>query len=325
MGDPSGIGAELVVKVLAEAEAYKRCRPFVVADPRVISLATEITGIDLEVRSISKVSEAKFRHRELEVIMPKDVNVPRVEWGRLSPEMGKASILCLKEAYELARSGEVDGVVSAPLNKEAFHKAGYDFSDELQYLKHITNSSETYILGLAGEFWTVTVTEHVPFRSIPDLITEENVLICIRRLNNVLRCMAYSHPRIAVAALNVHGGEGGLYGREELDELRPAIERARGEGIDVNGPVPADAVFVLAIEGKYDGIVCMYHDQANIARKLHAKRSGATIFMGLPVPCGTTAHGTGFDIAGKGIAEPGSLREALIRTVLLASGRDQSS
>jgi 4-hydroxythreonine-4-phosphate dehydrogenase len=137
-------------------------------------------------------------------------------------------------------------------------------------------------------------------------------------LHDALKRGGHEHPRLAVAALNVHGGEGGLFGREEIDEIAPAIEQARQEGIDAAGPVPADTVFVRAREGEFDGVVCMYHDQSTMARKLVATRRGASIFMGLPVPCGTTAHGTAFDKAGQGIAETGSIEAALEFTVKLA-------
>jgi len=319
MGDPSGIGPELIIKALADEKVYKKCRPFVIADPRIMSITAASAGVKVGIRTINEISEAEFHFNQLDVLKPQGVDVPEVEWGKLSSDMGQAAALCLSEAYVLAQRGGVDGVVSAPLNKEAFHKAGYDYRDELEYLKDVTNSSDALLMGLAGQFWTVAVAEHVPFRSIPDLVKTERILSYIRRMSSTLRAVGRVEPRIAVAALNVHGGEGGLYGREEIDEIDPAIRQAQAEGITVSGPVPADAVFVSAVAGEYDGVVCMYHDQANIARKLHATRRGATIFMGLPVPCGTTAHGTAFDIAGKGIAEPGSLSDALTYTILLAS------
>jgi 4-hydroxy-L-threonine phosphate dehydrogenase PdxA len=242
-----------------------------------------------------------------------------VQWGKLDPAMGKAAALCLQMAFEMALAKEVDGVVSAPLNKEAFHLAGYQYADELEYLADLTESPETFMLGVANSIWTAIVTEHVPFRDIVDLIKKDRVLQISARLHDSLRKAGFSSPRIAVAALNVHAGEGGIFGREELDEIGPAIQEARRRGMDVQGPVPADIVFVRALEGDFDGIVFMYHDQANIARKLQPKGEGATVFMGLPVVCGTTAHGTAFDIAGRGIADPGSLQAALKYTVMLSS------
>jgi 4-hydroxythreonine-4-phosphate dehydrogenase len=233
--------------------------------------------------------------------------------------MGKAAALCLQGAMELGVVGQAQGVVSAPLNKQAFHAAGYDYFDEAGFLADITHSPGVYILGVTDSFWAVSVTEHVPFASIAGLITPQRVLRRTQLLHDALRRGGYGQPRIAVAALNVHGGEGGLFGREEIDAIAPAIAQAQQEGIDVCGPVPADSVFVRAREGEFHGVVCMYHDQATIARKLVSTRRGASIFMGLPVPCGTTAHGTAFDKAGQGIAETGSMEAALQMTVLLAA------
>jgi 4-hydroxythreonine-4-phosphate dehydrogenase len=238
----------------------------------------------------------------------------------VEPSLGKAAALCLEEAIRLARLGKIDGIVSSPLNKEAFHLAGYNYPDEVTWISEITQSREPFLLGLMGEIWTVAVTEHVPFRSIAEMITKDRVLHYICLLDAALKRIGLSRARIAVAALNVHAGEGGLLGVEEIEEIRPAVQMARMQDIEVSGPHPADTVFVNATMGEFDAVVCMYHDQANIARKLYARRSGATFFMGLPFPCGTTAHGTAFDIAGRGIVEPDSFRLALKYTALLARG-----
>jgi 4-hydroxythreonine-4-phosphate dehydrogenase len=233
--------------------------------------------------------------------------------------MGRVAALCFAHAYELVAAGQVQGVAAAPMNKQAFHLAGYNYFDELEYLAEITNSLDAHMLGTVGAFWTLAVTAHVPFRSIPDLITKDRVLLAVRRLAGVLQRTGHAEPRIAVAALNVHGGEGGLFGREELDEIGPAVEEAQQLGLRVIGPAPADTVFVRAREGEFDGVVAMYHDQANIARKLLATRKGATVYMGLPVVCTTTAHGTAFDKAWQGVAEAGSVEDALKYAVDLAS------
>jgi 4-hydroxythreonine-4-phosphate dehydrogenase len=237
--------------------------------------------------------------------------------------MGQAAAVCLRTAFELAMGGRVQGIISAPLNKEAFHRAGYPHRDELSYAAELTHSPETCIMGVMRSIWTVAVTEHVPFREILNAIRKERVLWHILKMNDVLLCTGLARPRVAVAALNVHGGEGGLFGREEIDEIAPAIQAARERGIDVQGPVPADAVFVRALAGLSDGVVCMYHDQANIARKLQPRSESATVFAGLPVPCGTTAHGTAFDIAGRGVADPGSMQAALRYTAQLAAGQSR--
>lgn len=319
MGDPAGIGPELIVKVLAEGEPYARCRPFVIGHPRVMAEICDVVGAPLTLRPIDDLAEAHFRPGEVDVLRPRELALGEVAWGALRPTMGQAAALCLKEAFSLAMAGSVVGVVSAPLNKEAFHLAGYDYLDDLAYLADLTGSKHTYMMGVMRDaIWTVSITEHIAFRAIADAVTRERVLWYIREMDRVLRRVGLDVPRIAVAALNVHGGEGGLFGREEIDELRPAIENACGRGVDVHGPVPADTVFVRALGGEFDGVVCMYHDQANIARKLQPMETRATLYMGLPVPCGTTTHGTAFDKAGQGVANPGSLRAALRHTVALA-------
>jgi 4-hydroxythreonine-4-phosphate dehydrogenase len=323
MGDPAGIGPELIAKVLSTGSVWESCSPFVVGDIKVMQDIGQVLGTDLRFRAVESLAKARFSPSEVDVLRPEGLRVDRVCWGELDSAMGRAAALCLQKAFELAVAGEVQGVVSAPLNKEAFHLAGYQHRDDLSYLADLTGSREPFILGVisgpAGPVFTITVTEHVAFREIVDLINKDRVLWCIRKMDDVLRRVRPAQPRIAVAALNVHAGEGGLFGREEIDEIEPAIQEAREQGIDAEGPVPADMVFVRALAGDFDGVVCMYHDQATIARKLQPKDKGATLFMGLPVPCGTTAHGTAFDIAGKGIADPGSLQAALRYTVNLAS------
>ena len=171
----------------------------------------------------------------------------------------------------------------------------------------------------AGPVWAVAVTEHIPFKDIAPLITRVRVRRYIAHLQDALVKLGYAEPRIAVAALNPHAGEGGLFGSEEIDEIAPAVADARRDDIRVEGPVPADIVFKRALDGDFDGVVCMYHDQMNIARKLQPRGDIATLWMGLPVIGATTAHGTAFDIAGQGIADPGSLRVALDYAIRLAS------
>jgi len=289
----------LVVKVLAQSNIWDLCDPLIVGDPDVMHQNARMLGSTLRFRPAEGAGEARFAPPQVDVICPTGARVGDIRWGVLSPAMGRAGMTCLAHAYDLALRGAVQGVVSAPLNKEAFHLAGYHHADELVFLAEHTHSPDAFILGVMDGIWTIAVTEHIPFRQIADGIKRERVLWCITQMQDVLRRMGVPGARIAVAALNVHGGEGGLYGREEIDEIRPAIEAAGSRGIVVQGPVPADTVFVRALAGEFAGVVCMYHDQANIARKLQPRNKGATIFMGLPVACGTTAHGTAFDRAAR--------------------------
>jgi 4-hydroxythreonine-4-phosphate dehydrogenase len=269
--------------------------------------AAALVGTADRVVRIGSVAEATFARGVIEVLEVEGAKVIGWRPGVVDPAFGKVAAADLACAYELAARREIDAVVCAPLNKQALHDAGYDYLDELEYLAAITNRPDARMIAVIPGLWTVAVTGHVPFRTIADLITRERVLDRIELLNSTLVGFGIERPRIAVAALNVHGGEGGLFGREEVDHIAPAIGAARARGIDAIGPVPADAVFVHARQGRYDGVVCMYHDQANLGRKLLATRRGATIYHGLAAPGATTAHGTAFDIAWKGIAEPTSL------------------
>ena len=319
MGDAAGIGPEVTVKTLQDADVYDRCCPFSVADPDVLAETIAMLGLPMTVREITSLAEAEFRPSVLDVLRPPLLDPLAVERGKVSPAAGRGSALCIQEAFRLAEDGQVQGVVSAPMNKEAFHLAGYHYMDEMEYMADLTGSRGAYSLGVMDRVWTVRVAEHVAFRAIADLITRAKVLWYIEQLQATLLKIGREAPRIAVAALNVHGGEGGLFGREEIEQIAPGIADARAKGIDASGPLPADSVFARALAGEFDGVVGMYHDQVNIARKLLPTGERATIFMGLPVPCGTTAHGSAFDIAGRGIADPSGLRSALLRTVLLAS------
>lgn len=319
MGDPAGIGPELVVKVLSDAAVWGRCAPFVIGDVALLTNAARVVGSDLRFNAISDVDAARFTPLEIDVLRPNDLPDAPVTPGKVDPVAGEAAAACLRVAFTLAMEGKVQGVVSAPLNKEAFHEAGYPYLDELAYLEEFTHSESTCMMGLIDGLWTVAITEHVPFTAILPSIKRDNVLGFIRRTHNVLIAAGIKTPRIGVAALNVHAGEGGLFGREEIDEITPAIADARASGINAAGPIPADIIYVRAFAGEFDGVVSMYHDQANIARKLRSMQSGATFYAGLPVPCGTTAHGTAFDIVGQGIADAGSLKTAFDMTIRLAT------
>lgn len=318
MGDPAGIGPELIVKVIADDELRERCRPFIIGDLQVMRDTAAALGSPLQFRPIDDLAAARFESSAIDVLNP-----PGFALGPLPPpavhaKLGEAAGRYLELAYRLALQSRVDGVVMAPMNKESFRAAGYDYFDELQFLGEITGCDEPFILGAAGPVWAVAVTEHIPFKEIVSQITRGRVLRYIEHLHSALGKLGHAEPRIAVAALNPHGGEGGLFGREEIDDIAPAIRDAVRDDIRAEGPVPADIVFKRALDGDFDGVVCMYHDQMNIARKLQARSDIATLWMGLPVIGATTAHGTAFDIAGQGIADPGSLRAALDYVIKLA-------
>src|SRR5258708_25877199 len=268
MGDAAGIGPELIVKVLTDPTVYEHCKPFIVGDLRVMRDTAALLNSALTFEPIDDLSQARFAPSSVEVLRPAGFELGEVPAPGVDPVLGKAAAVYLQTAFELALKQQVQGVVLAPMNKASFHLAGYEYFDELEFLADLTHSAETFILGSLGEVWAVAVTEHIAFKEIVSHIKPERVLSYIQRLHALLGRVGFDTPRIAVAALNPHAGEGGLFGREEIDEIAPAVERAVAAGIPARGPIPADIVFKLALDGAFDGVVCMYHDQMNIARKL---------------------------------------------------------
>ncbi len=318
MGDPAGIGPEIIVKLLGDVRWQQRCHPFIIGDLDVLRSNAAALRSPLGFRAVDALAGVQFAPGIIEVLQPPGFTLGAVPPPAVHPKLGEAAARYLALAYQLALEGQVDGVVMAPMNKESFRAAGYDYFDELEFLGEITGSPAPFILGAAGPIWAVAVTEHIPFKDIVDHISRDRVRRYINQLEEVLRKLGFAQPRIACAALNPHGGEGGLFGSEEIEIIAPAIQDALRDDIQVAGPIPADIIFKRALDGEFDGVVCMYHDQMNIARKLQARGEIATLWMGLPVIGATTAHGTAFDIAGKGIADPGSLRAALDYAIKLA-------
>jgi 4-phospho-D-threonate 3-dehydrogenase / 4-phospho-D-erythronate 3-dehydrogenase len=319
MGDPAGIGPEIVLKALQAPGLREHCRPVLLGEPEVFQRAAELLGLAPSLRAIAALEEAAYGEA-LDVLPASAPAVAGAPWGQISADTARAMLAPLDLACDLAQAGRVHAIASAPLNKEAFPLLGHPHGDELQYMAERTNRPGAFILGIMRGVWVTTVAEHVPFRAIADLITEENVLRYIRGLHAMMERAGLSRPHIAVAALNVHGGEGGALGTEEITAIGPAVQAARAEGIDAVGPFPGDTVYARALAGEFAGVVGMYHDQANIARKLQPMAERVTLYEGLPVPCSTTAHGVAYDIAGKGVANAGGMQAAIEHAIRLARG-----
>jgi 4-hydroxy-L-threonine phosphate dehydrogenase PdxA len=319
MGDPAGIGPEIVVRALGEAAVRECCHPVAVGDPRIFSRAVELVKSPLAVRTVKGARGAGADPAALEVLTAGEVDPAILTPGKLDARWGHSEAQCVQGAVAAALAGEVQGIVSAPLNKETFHMAGYTAMDDMTWFQECFKSPDAYQVGEVAGLWTTPVTFHVPFRQIADLITIEAVLHKIRTLHQVMQAAKVSPLKIGVSALNVHAGEGGMFGREEIDVIRPAIERARGEGLDVVGPVPPDSFFLLALRGDFRGMVFMYHDQANIGRKILGRdQPGVTLFLGMPVPVGTVPHGTAYDIAWKGTTKHSMIVRTFVMTAALA-------
>ena len=319
MGDPAGIGPEIVLRALNEPAVRDCCNPVVIGDPRVLVRAAGVVRSPLSIITVPRAAGAGTDPQSVSVLPAGELSPGALRPGTLDARWGEAAAACCRKAVDLVKAGEVVGITSAPFNKEAFHMAGYKAMDDMTYFEECFAKGEAYQVGEVAGLWTTPVTFHVAFRAIPDLITQGAVLAKIRSLDKVLRAAKVDPPKIGVVALNVHGGEGGMFGREEIDVIMPAIRQARAEGLDVSGPIPPDSAFPLALRGDFSGLVCMYHDQANIARKIIGRdQPGVSLFLGMPAPVVTVPHGTAYDIAWKGVAKHSMIVRAITMAAVLA-------
>ena len=319
MGDPASIAPEIVARALAEPAVREACQPIVVGDPRIMARAVDLVKVPLQVREVTSASGAGGDPTRLDVLPAGQVDPATLKPGTLDARWGESAASCCRKAVELAQAGAVAGITSGPFNKEAFHLAGYQAMDDMTYFEECFARGRAYQVGEVAGLWTTPVTFHVAFRAIPDLITREAVLTKIRSLDKVLKAAEVRPARIGVVALNVHCGEGGMFGREEIDVITPAIQQAKAEGFDVAGPLPPDSAFPLALRGDFRGLVFMYHDQANIGRKIIGRdQPGVSLFLGMPTPVVTVPHGTAYDIAWKGVAKHAMIARAMRVTAALA-------
>lgn len=311
MGDPSGIGPELTLKLLSEPDTIAAADIVVVAGRQVYGAGEKILGTSIPCPVAEKVTGETFIDQSLVLLSEPEIDDSEYVLGHASKRSGRYQLDCLAAALTLCCEGVVDGFCFAPLNKEAMHLAGLEHEDEsgffCEYLGHTGNFG---LLNTLGNLWTSRATSHVPHRQVSDLITREAVHDAIRILDSTLRAAGNARPRIAVAGLNPHAGDGGMFGNEEIEKIGPAVKLAQEEGISADGPFPPDTIFLLGRDEKYDAIVTMYHDQGQIAMKLMGFDYGVTVHAGLPFPVTTSAHGSAYDIAGKNVASVNALREA---------------
>lgn len=324
LGDPTGIGPEVVARLLAEAEVHDQAEAMVIGDRRVLEMGSRIAGVPLSPRIVTRFEDVRFGTGTLQVLDFPGVSPEEITFGQLSAKAGTSVLEVLALALDLARDGKIHAMVFAPLNKQAMHLGGSLFPDELHFMAdRLQWKGHVSEINVLDNLWTSRVTSHIGLGQVSALITRQGVYNAIALIDGVLRVSGVKVPRLAVAALNPHGGEGGLFGMEEIEAIAPAIQQARAEGINANGPFPADTIFLRARAGAYDAVVAMYHDQGQIAMKLMGFERGVTVQGGLPIPITTPAHGTAFDIAGKGMAKPDALRQAFLLACRMA--RHQTS
>ena len=311
MGDAAGISPEIVVKALADPHIRDYCEPLVLGDVRVLAAAARQAGLHLPFRAVERPSAWRRDGAAFGVIDYHDVDPATVQIGVIEPALGAAAVRYTREAARFALAGEIDGIVSAPLNKESMRAAGFHYEGATEIFAEEAGVKRYAMVLMLGEMRLLLLTNHMSLREACDKVTKARVHEKIMLAHEALVGQGIAEPRIAVSALNPHAGEGGLFGREEIEEIEPAIAEARAAGVNAIGPVPADTVFYKTKQGMYDLTIALYHDQGLGAVKLLGFGTVVTLLVGLPFIRTSTGHGTAFDIAGKGIADHKNLLESI--------------
>ncbi len=311
MGDPAGIGPEITAKSLANEEIYNMCKPVVVGDAKVFEKAIEIVEKDLKVNVISKPSEGKYEFGTVDVIDLNNINMDELVYGEVQAQCGKAAFEYIKTSVDLAMNDEVKALATTPINKESLKAAGVPYIGHTEMLEDLTNTKDPLTMFQVRGMRIFFLTRHLSLKDAIDEMTKDRVRDYLIRCDKALQRLGVENRKFAVAGLNPHSGENGLFGREEVDEIGPGIEAAVSEGIDAVGPVPADSVFFQALNGKYDAVLSLYHDQGHIAAKMTDFHRTISITNGLPFLRTSVDHGTAFDIAGKNIASSVSMEECI--------------
>lgn len=321
MGDPAGVGPEVVLKALAEPGMSARCRLVVVGSAAMLERTRGWAGVDLAIRAVAEPEDAAGESGTVDVLDLANVDAERLPLGQLSAEAGGAAMAYVLRAFDLACAGRVAGMVTAPINKEATSLAGYPDLGHMDLFERITGIKEHATMLATGKLRVVHLTTHHSLAAACALVTRERVLSQIRLTHRSFETWGWTRPAIGVAALNPHGGEGGLLGCEEIEAIAPAVADAQADGIDARGPYPADSLFAQALDGRYAAVLAMYHDQGHIAIKVHDFERSVSVALGLPFLRTSVDHGTAFDIAGRGIADSISMVEAIRVAADLAVGR----
>jgi 4-hydroxythreonine-4-phosphate dehydrogenase len=335
MGDPGGIGPEICAKALALKEIYDRCRPLVVGDADIVADAVRFSRLSLGVAARRNAAEAAFRPGTIDVFDLKSLALADLRHKAVTAGQGRASFEYVAKVIELAMAGEIDATVTGPINKAAINAAGYHYAGHTEIYADLTRTKNYSMMLAEGNFRVAHVSTHVSLREACERVRKDRVLTVIRLAHAALRQLGMASPRIAVAGLNPHCGEGGLFGNEDDQQIAPAVAEARAEGILVEGPLPADTVFSKMQGGMFDLVVVMYHDQGHIPTKLigfqyddktgtWGQMAGVNVTLGLPIIRVSVDHGTAFGKAGEGRANPQSMIEAIKLAARLAAGRGRA-
>jgi 4-hydroxythreonine-4-phosphate dehydrogenase len=322
LGDVTGIGPEVAVKLLADPLTHEKARILVVGDLRVLELGMADAKTKLTVNVVESADAVDWSKPGIQMVDLKNINPAEILRGETSIESGRLTGETLKVMTDMVHAGKIDAVCFAPLNKGALNKGGWKYRDEHEMFAK-WNGHEGYYgeVNLIKLFCTFRVTSHVSLRQAVDLVVPERIEGALRLAHETMRGLGKAQPRIGVAALNPHNGEGGLFGSEEIEIIRPTLDRLRAENLPCEGPFPSDTVFLKARAGDFDAVVIMYHDQGQIATKLLGFSEGVTLTGGLKTLYTTPSHGTAYDIVGQGVADVGAMKRAFDVIANLASAR----
>lgn len=313
MGDPAGISPELTAKVIALPDVRAAARFIVIGDRRLFDVGARTAGLTPDIPTVGSLDEALEPTDGPVFVDMRNCDPASIAVGEVSRDGGASAVANFRAGIGLAGAGKIDALCFTPFNKGAMRLAHPTYTDEIVFLDEVLG-----IEGTASEYnimngiWNARVTSHVPLKGVADLITRANIDRAIARTRTNMITAGFVEPRIAVAALNPHAGDGGNFGSEEIEVIGPAVEAAKAKGYSVEGPFPSDTVFLRAKAGAFDAVLTMYHDQGQIAMKLIGFDTGVTLLGGYPVPIATPAHGTAYEIAGKGVANVGATRQALL-------------
>jgi 4-hydroxythreonine-4-phosphate dehydrogenase len=325
LGDAAGSGPELIAKALADPEVRSACRPVVIGDAGVMRAAVALTGSSARVRAVASVAEAGEEAGVIDVIDLANLEVAKLVRGQISAVTGAAAYAAIKRAVELTLAGETHAVVTSAINKAALHAAGYRYDGHTELLAELCGKPKVTMMLVAGKLRVCHVSTHVSLAQAVQRARPERILQVIQLADDGVRQLGIAQPHIAVAGLNPHAGEGGIFGTEEIEYISPAVEEAKRRGFRVSGPYAGDTVFYRTLQGEFDCAIAMYHDQGHVAAKMLGIWQGVNVTLGLPIIRTSVEHGTDFANAGKGTGDPRSLVQALKLAAQMAAHRRKLS
>jgi 4-hydroxythreonine-4-phosphate dehydrogenase len=321
LGDAGGVGPEMAVKLLARAANREAAELLLIGDEAILADGERVAGVAIDPLRVDSLDALRFEPGRVSMLALDGLQGAPIVRGQSTPAAGRAAMQALDTAADAAGRGRVGAIVFAPLNKHALRLGGLQQEDELRHLQQRFGVRGFVCeFNITGGLWTSRVTSHVPLREVASLITGPAVADAVHIIDRALRQAGVARPRIAVTALNPHAGDGGSIGREEIEVIEPAVRALQAQGLDARGPFSPDTVFIAARRGDFDAVVSMYHDQGQIAMKLMGFERGVTLHGGLPVPVATSASGSAYDIAGRGVANVQGLQAAFDLCVRMASG-----